>query len=243
MKRALAPILAMLAILLAVASPASAQSSGARVASAVEACTDYGSGCWGGPTTSVIQDSGWASPSLEWGIVGDSIPYRCAAPIRSAFAARGLSMAIRAHAGQNIDGSLDWYQTLTYKPNKTIFLVGTNDVFNPYAVPAQITRAKSLAASGGSDVFWGDTYVGRSAWLLSDIRNSGQVNGYIRAQIPDGHVADFVSALTAAHGRGVDAEGTYLADGVHYKSLAVNGTDIGCNFYVATLMAMVDANS
>lgn len=209
----------------------------------VAACTDYGSGCWGGPTTSVIQDSGWASPSLQWGLVGDSIVYRCAGPIRSAFAARGLSMAIRAHAGQNIEGSLDWYQTLTYKPNKTLFLVGTNDVFNPYAVPAQITRAKSLAASGGSDVLWGDTYVGRSAWLLSDIRNSGQVNGYIRGQIPDGKVADFVSALTAAHGRGVDAEGTYLADGVHYKSLAVNGTDIGCNFYVATMMATVDANS
>lgn len=191
--------------------------------------TDYGSGQWGGPTTSVIQDSGWASQNLQVGMLGDSIAYRCAAQLRSAFAAKGISFAIRAWAGQNTAGSNNWLESLTFMPDIMFMETGTNDVFVPYAMPAQIVRTKA-AIGLGTQLVWADTYVGRPAYLLNDLRNSGQVNSYIHTAIPDDHVVDWVSALTAAHGRGVNAEAVYLdPDGVHPNPS-------GCAFYAATVI-------
>jgi hypothetical protein len=216
-----------------VATTSNAATQGTTMPTTETACTNYGSGCWGGPTSSYIQDPGWTNPSLDWGIVGDSMVYRCASQIRSAFAAEGISsVAIRAWAGANTDNQLDWYQSITYKPNRTLFMLGTNDVFNPFVMPAQLTRAKSLAAAGGSVVFWGDTYVGRPTTATHDLRNSGLVNNYIHSAIPDTHVVDWVANLTGAVGRGVSLNNYIDPDGVHT-------TPAGCGYLAETIMVTV----
>lgn len=196
---------------------------------------DYGSGLYPGPTTSAIQDAGWADPDLKWGMLGDSITYRCASRYREAFAAEGVdSFAVRAHSGQNWAGSMNWLDSLTYLPDNLVVNLGANDVQNPFGVPAQIERLKAIV---GPDVnlFLVDTYVNRPSYPNHDLRNSGQVNGYIRQAVDDAHTVDWVAALTAAVGRGIPIT-YYVQDGVHPWDGEGSGHGDGCDFLVAVVM-------
>lgn len=202
--------------------------------------TDYGSGIYPGPTaTAPIQDAGWAQPGLQWGLLGDSISVRCASRFRTAFATAGVdSFAVRAHSGQNWEGSNDWLESLTNLPENLIVELGTNDVQDPFGVPEQIQRTKDILGPDRRLIFV-DTYVARSAYLVHDLRNSGQVNGYIRqAATDDAHVADWVANLTALIGRGKSIS-LYIQDGVHPWIGAADGHGDGCNFFVAIVMQTV----
>jgi hypothetical protein len=197
---------------------------------------DYGSGIYPGPTTSTIQDPGWAQPGLQWGWLGDSITYRCATRLRVAFRDAGVdSFAVRAHSGQNWAGSLNWLDSLTYLPKKLVIALGANDVQNPFGVPAQLERLRTILA-GQVELFLVDTYVNRPAYPHHDLRNSGQVNGYLRQAVADDHMIDWVASLTAAVGRGRQIS-YYIQDGVHPWVGAGNGHGDGCDYFVAVAMA------
>ena len=202
--------------------------------------TDYGSGIYPGPTTSAIQDAGWADPALKWGFLGDSITYRAAPRLRAAFAQAGeTSFAVRAHSGQNWAGSLTWLDSLTYLPDRLVIALGANDVQNPFGVPAQLARLSAILAGTGTELFLMDTYVNRPAYPNHDLRNSGQVNGYLRQFIGDDtHMIDWVAALTAAVGRGLPVT-YYIQDGVHPWVDAGDGHGDGTAFLAATVMQTV----
>lgn len=197
---------------------------------------DYGSGIWGGPGAGVVQDAGWADPNLQVGMVGDSITNLCQHDLRAAFAVEGVSFAIKAHSGQNTAGTNTWLESLTYMPDRLIMAAGTNDVFNPFAMPAQIARTKT--AIGLAELFWVDTYVGRPITMADDIRNSGQVNDYIHAAIPADHAVDWVANLTSTRGRGLTLS-YYLKDGVHPWVDAEPGHGDGCANFAATVLNTV----
>jgi len=200
--------------------------------------TDYGSGIYPGPTTSAIQDAGWADPDLKWGFLGDSITYRAAPKLRAAWAQAGeTSFAVRAHSGQNWAGSNNWLDSLTYLPEKLVIFLGANDVQNPFGVPEQIARTKSII---GPDVelFLVDTYVNRPAYPNHDLRNSGQVNGYIHEAVDSDHLIPWVANLTSAVGRG-RALSYYLQDGVHPWMTEEDGHGDGTGFLAAVVMQTV----
>lgn len=200
--------------------------------------TDYGSGIYPGPTTTFIQDAGWADPDLQWGFLGDSIGVRCAPTLRAAFAAEGVtSFAVRAHSGQNWAGSNTWLDSITYLPDNLIIELGTNDVQNPFGILEQIARTKVILG-GQVNLFLVDTFVARPAYLEHDLRNSGQVNGYIRQSVDDAHTVDWVAALTAAVGRGKEID-YYIQDGVHPWVGAASGHGDGRAFFTEVVMSAV----
>ena len=186
----------------------------------------------------MIQDPGWASSSLKWGMVGDSITYRCAADLRAAFAAKGVSLAIRANSGADMNAINNWLESLTYMPDHIIVAGGTNNVFDPFSMAAQVTRTKA-AIGLATELVWVDTYVGRTATLADDIRNSGQVNSAINTAVPADHVVDWVANLTSTRGRGL-ALSYYLQDGVHPWVDAGTGHGDGCANYAAVVMNTVN---
>lgn len=197
--------------------------------------TNYGSGIYPGPTTSTIQDAGWALQTLQWGWLGDSITYRCASRLRAAFSAEGaISFAVRAHSGQNWAGSMDWLDSLSYLPDKLVVALGSNDVQNPFGVQAQLDRLFGIIGSG-VELFLVDTYVNRPSYPNHDLRNSGQVNGILRQAVDDAHMVDWVACLTAAVGRGVSLT-NYIQDGVHPWDGEGEGHGDGCDFFVANAM-------
>jgi hypothetical protein len=200
--------------------------------------TDYGSGIYPGPTTSAIQDAGWADPNLKWGFLGDSITYRAAPKLRAAFAQAGeTSFAVRAHSGQNWAGSNTWLDSLTYLPEKLVIFLGANDVQNPFGVPEQLARTKAIIGSN-VELFLVDTYVNRPAYPNHDLRNSGQVNGYIHEAVDSAHLVGWVAALTAAVGRGRQIN-YYLQDGVHPWMAEEDGHGDGTGFLAAVVMQTV----
>jgi len=195
--------------------------------------TDYGSGIYPGPTTSAIQDIGWTYQTLQWGWLGDSISYRCASRLRTAFGDMGaLSFAVRAHSGQNWQGSMNWLDSLTYLPDKLVVALGSNDVQNPYGVQAQIDRLKAICGPG-VELFAVDTYVNRPTYPNHDLRNSGQVNQVIHENFAPDHIIGWVSALTAAVGRGVSISNYIDTGGVHPWDGEGAGHGDGCDFFVA----------
>lgn len=202
---------------------------------AATADAGYGSGDWGGPL-SAIQDPGWANPDLQVGWIGDSISYGCASYIRAALP----GVAVRAQSGQNWAGSMDWAQSLSYKPKKVVLELGTNDLFNPPAVPAQIARAKAIFPN--SEIVVIDTWAARKSQpasvQINDAANTAWVNQFLRAGFPEDHVADWYASVRGAMNRGgwplVDS---YLADGTHPSSTGATG----CNYYVASVMPTINA--
>jgi len=196
--------------------------------------TDYGSGTWGGPVGTAIQDPGWASPTLRVGLVGDSIAVRCASTLRGVFTTAGVTVAVRARSGQNTGNANDWLTSLTYKPDYLVFLTGTNDVFDPSVMPAQIARTKTMVPSG-TTLVWADTYVARKTVAATvreqDRSNSGWVNQAVHSMIPAGHVIDWNQNIRSTVGRGGQAlVDYYVPDGVHPSATG------GCANYAEIVM-------
>lgn len=190
---------------------------------------DYGSGAWGGPVGSPVRTGDPASSDVL--LVGDSIGQRCTTDTRTALAAKGLTLATVTQSGQNTAGLLALLQATPNPPHKLLMEAGTNDVFDPFAMPGQVAAVLNWAASNGIEVYWVDTYVGRSTTTVDDVRNSGQVNEAIASAVSTDHRVKWVEALTAARGRG-RALSYYLADGVHPSVTP------GCPFYAATVAAV-----
>jgi hypothetical protein len=197
--------------------------------STVTSTINYGSGLWAGPGSIVRVGNPATATDL---MVGDSITARCAPKLVAAFAAKGRTLAVIAQSGQNIAGLAALLMAETKVPGRVVFAGGANDVFNPFAVPAQVGKVVTWVQDSGAELYMVDTYVGRPATAVDDARNSGQVNGAIYAVAP--HIISAVDALTAARGRG-RALSYYLQDGVHYWTAAGTGHGDGCAFLAGTV--------
>lgn len=199
---------------------------------------DYGSGAWGGPIGSPVTTGDLATADVA--LFGDSIGNRCATAIRTALAAKGLTLYTWTWSGQNTQGITDAVIASPRLPPRTIVEVGANDVFAPAAARAQISRAANYLTETGTSWYWMDTYVGRPATPVDDARNSGQVNGLIHGIVGEDKVIRWVDALTAARGRG-RALSYYLQDGVHPWASAGTGHGDGCAFLAATIAGAIPA--
>lgn len=205
----------------------------APAVTAVPTAVNYGSGLWGGPGSIVRSGNPAATDVL---VVGDSITARCYPRLRTALAAKGLTLSVVAQSGQNTKGLVTLLTDLPAVPKRVVMAAGTNDVFAPPAVAAQVGRALGWLSDVGATAYWVDTYVGRPATLAADARNSGWVNGQVYAAAP--RVIGWQPALGAAVGRG-RALSYYLQDGVHPWTTAGTGHADGCAFWAAVVAAGV----
>lgn len=204
----------------------------AKLAARRATTVDYGSGLWAGTTSPVRRIGDPAAADVL--MVGDSITDRCNADLTAAFVAKGKTLAIISQPGQNAAGLYLLLSALDNTAPQVIFAGGTNDVFNPFGARPTVADVKLWAQTTGTSVHLVDTYVGRTATVTHDLRNSGQVNGYLYGSgLP---VISPVEALTSAVGRGRPVN-YYVQDGVHYWADAATGHGDGCAFYAATISA------
>lgn len=234
---ALLGIFAVLASVLIANQPTTsiAATTSPNITSRLRNPVDYGSGLWAGTTSPVKRIGNPATADRL--IVGDSIVDRCSTDLVAAFAAKGETLAVISQPGQDAAGLYALLDATLLTPTDVIFAGGTNNVFAPFSARQPIADVKAWATLHLADVKLVDTYVARSATALHDLRNSGQVNGYLYASgLP---VVSMVEQLTAAVGRGRPTNYYVSSDGVHYWLDAGTGHGDGCAFYAAGIVAGV----
>jgi hypothetical protein len=161
-------------------------------------------------------------------LYGDSITFGG----KSAFAAEmsklGLTTYIDAWSGRPTTPAVDALVAETVLPNRIIMAVGTNDIFNPSVMAAQVVRAKNFVANynleHGTDVrlYWVDVQATR--WGQTDVierndqRNSMAVNMAIYQNMGTDHVLQWSARFLANPALLT----TYLVDGVHLKTTPTN---------------------
>jgi hypothetical protein len=234
--------LAVIALLFAVPNPAGASNGNGRATMPANirakkvTMTDYGSGIYTGTTSPVVRTGDPAT--ADYTLFGDSILVRCTSKIQAAMAAKGKTAAFIGQSSQNTKGLVDLLLATPSIGGKVVMEAGTNSVFSPPEVAAQIARAQTWTADNGVELFWGDTYVGRPNTINADLRNSGWVNSFIYSAMPYDHVIKWQAAISAAVGRGgMDMIDYYIQDGVHPFSGAGPGHGDGCAFLAAVYVA------
>lgn len=204
---------------------------------------DYGSGQLGDwPSWGHAQIDPWASADV--GIVGDSITGRCYPRLNTRLTTTGRTLAVNYWSGRPLAPAVDWVLARVAAgqplPPVLIMASGTNDIYNPPVVQAQVARLKAGLPSTTELLFvdvtasrWGRSY--STATQVSDMRNSSWVNGQIRAVLPDPQVIGWAAQMATLPGRGV-ALTYYSQDGVHPWPSAIDGHGDGCDLWAFTLM-------
>lgn len=181
----------------------------------IAASADFGSGNWGGPVGTPVQDPTWATPGVVVGIAGDSITNRCAPELRSKLLTEaGVVLAVRAWSSQNTANTVDWVLSLTHKPQFLVMATGTNDIFDPTVMAGEIAALKA-GLPPTTTLVWTDVHAARPATALADQRNSGWVNTAIHGALPPAQVVDWSAATAALAGTGRPGLAYYYQDGVH----------------------------
>lgn len=202
----------------------------AIAAKATGDCTLYGSGCLGVWTTYPHGIDGDPA-TADVLVVGDSIVNRCRPYLRLRLAAAGLTSVFDYWSSRPTAPAVDRMLSYSriYAPGtfKAVAMGnGTNDIFDPTVMAAQIARAKVI----DSPLLWGSVYAGRPATLTADLRNTGWVNQQVSASgLP---VIDWFAFLAAKPAR-VDV---YLDSGkIHPTVLtpAVIGDGTGCDAWAS----------
>lgn len=185
------------------------------------------------PDTSKVGVSKASSPASSAGmacqgedirIYGDSITNGGKTALAAQLNAKGLTVFVDAWSGRPTTPAVDALVAETNLPMRVIMATGTNDIFNPTVMGAQVQRAEnyinSYNAAHGTKVqlFWVNVQATRwgqsDAIERNDQRNSMSINMDIYQRIPNANVISWAE-------RFMDHPGllnTYLADGVHPKA-------------------------
>lgn len=157
-------------------------------------------------------------------IYGDSITFGGKSALAVELNNLGYTVFVDAWSGRPTTPAVDALVAETWLPNEVIMAKGTNDIFNPTVMGAQVQRAENFiaqynAANGTSvRLWWVDVQATR--WGQTDVierndqRNSMAVNLDIYQRIPTNQVIGWT-------GRFMDNPNlltTYLVDGVHPKA-------------------------
>lgn len=208
------------------------------VVPAASATAEYGSGTLGSYSTyahGIVGNPATADVLL----VGDSITTRCYSHLSDALSAQGKTLAVNYWSGRPTTPAVDWLVAQPAVPPVVIMATGTNDIFTPYVMAAQVARVKAYLPAG-TQLHWVDVHASR--WGLdtdtqvSDQRNASWVDGQIRDQLQPEQVINWSYAIAATPGRGVSIS-RYLQDGIHPWPSAIDGHSDGCAFWTAVLMA------
>lgn len=203
-------LLAGLAAPLVVASPAMA---------------DFGSGALGGWTTysrSISTPYTIAKAVSRDGIYlfGDSITRATARDLATLLYPDGITVAVNAWSARptppTVDALAEWVR-LYGVPRRVVMASGSNDIFNPPVMAAQIDRTMAIVGRE-TTVLWVNVQVARisqtASVRLADQRNSGWINMQIAAATarhPNLRIVDWAGFLAAKPFRLT----AYLSDGVH----------------------------
>lgn len=185
--------------------------------------TNYGSGLlanWatGTPSVSTPATIAAAADGGVWEF-GDSIASRTQYDLAVQLGPRGQTLAVNNWGGRptlpTVDVLEDWLCTYGDPAPQIIMACGTNDIFDPPVMAAQIERTMALVG-GRADVFWKDVQVCRTNGSLqvADQRNTGWVNQQIHAAVEchtNLHLIPWFNSLASVPSR----LGKYLVDGVH----------------------------
>ena len=152
-------------------------------------------------------------PQADVIIVGDSITTATYPELATWLAARGKTLAGNYWSGRPTKPAVDWALSLTTKPKILVMATGTNDIFDPSVMPAQVARMTAWAdAEPKTRLIWVDVQAARPGYELCDQRNSGWVNSLIRQGMGAGEVCGWSLGFADNPAR----IGYYLKpDGVH----------------------------
>jgi hypothetical protein len=113
---------------------------------------------------------------------GDSIGVQDGPSLAKQLAAHGITMAVHNWAGRPVTPAVDALDTWAQDyglPHRILMSVGSNDIFTPPAVAAQVERTMQIVGQERT-VFWVNIHAARTAHgpavQVSDQRNSAWIN-------------------------------------------------------------------
>ncbi|GAA1551459.1 hypothetical protein GCM10009789_01480 [Kribbella sancticallisti] len=206
--------------------------TGAVVATSTVAATEtafaggYGSGDlapWQGLTRAIATEATIRTVLQRNGLFmfGDSIGLQDGKALATRLAARtGDPIAVNNWSGRPtapaVDALAEWAQRYGL-PRRILMATGSNDIFTPPAVAAQVERVMDLVG-GQRTVFWVNTQVARTrygtATQLADQRNSAWINLQLsdaQRQHPNLRIVRWAEYLAAKPNRLT----MYLREGIH----------------------------
>lgn len=160
-------------------------------------------------------------------IVGDSITTLGKEELTTAVEAENKTLAVAYWSGRPTSPAVDYVLSATVLPPILVMACGTNDIFTPTVMEAQIHRLTDVTLPGVQHLLWVDTQVSRPGYQIADQRNCGYVNSQIRNVLDKDHVVPWSEWFAQDPGRIT----MYLdSGGVH----PINGT--GTNFWAEVIM-------
>lgn len=148
-------------------------------AGAIRANADYGSGTlapWQtlahGMTGDWLDTPYDGDPTADVGIIGDSIVTGGWTTLRDNLALKGKTLAVNYYSGRPTAPAVDFALSLTTPPPILIMATGTNDIFDPTVMAAQIARLRA-GMPATTQIYWVDVQAARSATATADQRNTG----------------------------------------------------------------------
>lgn len=188
---------------------------------------DFGSGpigAWSGLNHGTV---GAPFTTADVLIVGDSITTRGYDELTAALAIEGKTLAVNYWNGRPTQPAVDFVLSATTLPPILVMACGTNDVYTPTVMEAQIHRLTDVVLPGVQHLLWVDTQVSRPTFALADQRNCGYINSQIRNVLPKDNVIPWSEWFAMNPARIAQ----YLdSGGVH----PIEGT--GTNFWAEVLM-------
>lgn len=200
--------------------------------------TDYGSGLlgdWTGYPHSASDN--WDTATV--GIVGDSITARGCNELDAALATEyGAALAHDYWSSRPTTPAVDDLLARDLWPSVLVMATGSNDIYSPSVMAAQIARVKA-AAPATTHLLWVDVQVCRTSQLpavqLADQRNSMWVNNQIWGSGVQVVPWSYWLSSTSLGGRLT----YYLQDGVHPYDAVVTGHGNGTAFWTEVLMKSI----
>ncbi len=215
---------------------AAATAAALIIGTAVPAHADFGSGTlgnWQAMTHGITGN--WATADV--GVIGDSITTRCRNSLATQVAKQGKSLATNYWSGRPTRPTVDWLLSQPRLPRVLVIQSGSNDIFDPRPVGAQVARLKAGLPSGIT-LLWSDVQVSRTRYSaavqLADQRNSMWVNNQLRENLPKGQIIPWSLWFASSPSR----LPYYLQDGVHPWAAAGTGHGDGCAFWAAVIMSV-----
>ena len=203
---------------------------------AAPARADFGSGTlgnWPAMTHGIVGN--WSTADV--GLIGDSITARCYRSFATLLAGRGRTLAVNYWSGRPTAPTVDWLLAQPRIPRVLLVQSGSNDIFDPRPVSAQVVRLKAGLPSG-TRLLWSDVQVARTRYAaavqLADQRNSMWVNNQLRENLPKSQLIPWSWWFASNPSR----IAYYLEDGVHPWSAAGTGHGNGCAFWAAVMMSV-----
>jgi hypothetical protein len=204
------------------------------VGTSVSADADFGSGASGNWQTlshGIVGD--WSTADV--GIIGDSITSRCHRSLGTAVTKQGKTLAVNYWSGRPTAPTVDWLLSQPKLPRVLIVAAGSNDIFDPRPVGAQVARLESRLPSG-TTLFWVDVQAARSRYgasvQLADQRNSMLVNNELRDNLPTTQILSWSWWFASNPSR----LSYYLQDGLQPWASAGSGHGDGCAFWSSVIM-------